>query len=1826
MSSTIDERIVQMQFDNRQFESGVQTSLKSLDRLKDGLNLDGSAKSLQNLEKAGRSFSLANVANSVESIASRFTNLGLIGVTTLQRITNSAITTGTQLVKSLTLDPVMSGFSEYETKMNAITTILTNTQDKGTTLDDVNETLQELNEYADKTIYNFSEMTRNIGTFTAAGVDLETSAKAIKGIANLAAGSGSSAQQASTAMYQLSQALAAGRVTLQDWNSVVNAGMGGQLFQNALKETAKQMGIVVDESVSFRESISAKNGDTWLTSDVLIKTLEKFAEDETLVKAATQVKTVTQLIDTMKESVQSGWAVSWEYIIGDKDQATSILTAISDGFNNIIAPSTEARNSTLKFWNENGGRDAIIEGLAAAFKTLSDVLKPIGDAFNEVFPPMTGERLVEISQKFRDLLTNFKISEQTSENLKRTFQGLFSVLNIGKEAVFAAGSAFGKLIGYVAPAGDGILSFTAIIGDFLTGINNAIEEGDLFNKTFDTIEKIISPIANTIKKALDAISDGLESFSSGGASGFIDFIGTLSDNASPLDTFGSILDKVFGGISSLFESSLPIFSQFGDVVSSVFSKISEIISGADLDTLAGLFNIGALASVTIGIKNFTDSLSGVTDSVSGVFEGISGVFEGINGVFEGIGDTMTAYQKSLKSNTLLKMAASIAILSASLVALSMIDSDKLAGSLVAITVLFGELYGSMALMDKLSMSSGFTGIAKMSATMISLSASILVLSTALVKISSLDWDELLRGLVGIGSISAILVKSASSLSSASGGLIKGSTGLLIFASSIRVLVGAVEDLGSLDAASLAKGLIGVGTLCAELALFLKLTNFDGMGLKSGTGILLLSASLNVLAFAVSKFAELSVAGLAKGLAGVAVVLTEIGAFSKITGGTGGLMGTALSMTVLGGSMLIFAEAISIMGSMPMEQIGKGLLTMGGALAEIAVAMSVMPKGMLINAAALVVVSNALVTLSGAMTNLSSMSWQGVATSLVSLAGAMTIIVIAVNAMTGALAGAAALFVVSAAISVFTPALLALSQLSLSEVGIALLTLAGSFTVLGVAALVLSPITPSLLALAAAVALFGAAALAVGVGIGAFATGLSALAVSGVAGASALVTIVVSLASTIPVLIAQIGKGIIALADVITEGAPSIGAAITALALAIIKMVDDVIPDFVKVVIKLIDTLLKTLADHIPSIVQSGFDILIGLLKGIRDNIGEVVTVAVELVLEFLEAVNAQTPALADGAFKFVINFIDAIGDAIRKNAPKLAEVMVGLAKDMVQGLIDGLFAGVNSVKEGISELGESAISGLKELLKIASPSKVFKELGLYTSEGFAIGISDNAKLANTAADNLGLGIVKALKDTLLIRSPSKVTRDEVGRYVVQGIAEGITADMSAEEAASKKAQNIVSAFQEEFDKFDLDTETSELEYQLWEKLNGKTATDAEKAAANLALLSNKLQNQAEKVKLYQAQYQTTIENVGAQAEETQDAYNKLLQAQIDLLDLSDQLNEARSTETSRNKDALQRYNEYLFEYQDVLQSQGFTLDEIKKAASEASGYNPNSMTSDMSFDVNSAVSDAMSTVQTSYANTAESTFGSLTSNFSSWGATYANAIGDAIQNGSVQVDGSVRSMLQNCIATIRAQQPNWTEGASYLVSGFVNGIRQNIALAAQEAANMASEAYRAAMNTLEIHSPSRRFSELGMYVDLGFAEGIKQYSDVSSSETEKMAEKAVTGFSAVIDHISEMINSDVDLTPTIKPVLDMDELQRDSSKIGGLFEKYSGLDLSGSLGRARFTSSITKASTNERAPVTENGGGNTYNYFSQNNYSPKALSRTEIYRQTKNLYSKLKGR
>ena len=366
MSTTIDHQVVEMRFDNKQFESNVSTTMSTLDKLKTKLNMSGAAKGFDEINTSVKNVNMNPLGNAVESVSAKFSALQVMGVTALANITNSAVNAGKNIVKSLTIAPITTGFNEYELKMNSVQTIMAST---GESLATVNQYLNELNEYSDKTIYSFQDMTSNIGKFTNAGVKLEDAVLAMQGISNEAALSGASANEASRAMYNFSQALSAGFVKLIDWKSIELANMATKEFKEQLIQTAVEVGTLKEgadgmydvvnviskanaSSLNATKNFNDSLGNQWMTTEVLIETLRKYADETTDIgkkanEAATKVKTFTQLMDTLKESAQSGWAQTWELFVGDFEEARNLFTELSDIFGGIIGDSANRRNNFL---------------------------------------------------------------------------------------------------------------------------------------------------------------------------------------------------------------------------------------------------------------------------------------------------------------------------------------------------------------------------------------------------------------------------------------------------------------------------------------------------------------------------------------------------------------------------------------------------------------------------------------------------------------------------------------------------------------------------------------------------------------------------------------------------------------------------------------------------------------------------------------------------------------------------------------------------------------------------------------------------------------------------------------------------------------------------------------------------------------------------------------------------------------------------------------------------------------------------------------------------------------------------------------------------------------------------------------------------------------------------------------------------------------------------------------------------------------------------------------------------------------------------------------
>ena len=880
------------------------------------------------------------------------------------------------------------------------------------------------------------------------------------------------------------------------------------------------------------------------------------------------------------------------------------------------------------------------------------------------------------------------------------------------------------LLGGLGTLGDGILSVTATIGDWLVGVDEAAKKGDVFNRVCQTIAGIIGTVVSKIRDFINVLKDtfavpGLEVFQAlleriqARIGQVIDAAGNMGAGVSAAaDAMGSALanNKFLQLLQALFNGVKTIAGGIMSVLGNLAGSMVEAISDADFSGLIDLLNGASLGAIAVGITKFLKNLTSAFDDVGSLLDNVKGILDGVRGCFE-------AYQTQLKAGTLLKIASAIAILAASIVAISLIDSDKLTASLGAITVLFAELMASMAIFSRIS--GEVTGVLKSTTAMLAISSSVLILASALKKISDLDAGQLTVGLVGIAGLMTAMVAASKVMGSGSSTIIKGSAQMLIFAGAIKVLAGVCTDLAQLDLAGLTKGLVGVGVLLAEVSLFMNTAQFSGKSLTTAAGILVLSSAMKVFASACKDFGQMNIGELVKGLSSIGALLLEITAFTKLTGSAKGLMSTGLAMIEIGAAMKIFASAMADFGNMSLAEIGKGLLAMGGALAEVALATKLMPKNMVALGTGLIAVGAALELVADSLNKMGGMSWESVAKGLVTLGVSLLELAAGLKLMNGSLAGSAAVLVAAGALAVLTPVLFTLGSMSWESIVKGLVAVAGAFGVIGAAGAILTPLVPTILGLAGAFALIGVGAvgigaglLAIGAGLSAIAIGVTALATSLGAGvtviAAGLTSIITGIAALIPAIAEKFGEAIVAFCQVITDGAPAIGEAVKALVLTLVDVLVECVPAIANGALELIAGVLDALVTYTPQIVDSIVQFLVEVLNGIARNLPDLIQAAVNVLMSFFSGV---VQALSSIDVSTLVQGIAGIG--------LLSAIMVALGA--VAGLIPGAMVGVLGMGAVIAELA-LVLAAVGALAQIPGLSWLISEGGkLLESVGVAIG-------------------------------------------------------------------------------------------------------------------------------------------------------------------------------------------------------------------------------------------------------------------------------------------------------------------------------------------------------------------------------------------------------------------------------------------------------------------------------------------------------------------------
>ena len=1396
MSVAVDDRIVRFSVDDSSLVKKGPSIVDMLGKMKEALNFSHSAKGLQDIEKAAKNINWGSMATGAEVFTNKISALGIMGITAIQRYTNQALGAVENFAKELTTRPIFTGFSEYEIKMDAIQTILTNTAKAGTTLDDVNRVLGDLNQYADLTIYNFAEMTRNIGTFTAAGIGLDDAAAAIKGISNVAAASGVNATKAAGAMYQLSQGMAAGVIRLQDWMSIEQAGMGGQLFQDALIETARIHDVKIDQMIKKQGSFRYTLQEGWLTAEIMSETLQKFTGDLTdeqlraigyseeqiasiqetaknAVAAATEVKTVTQLIDTMKESVQSGWSVSWEYIIGDKQQATETLTRIKDAFDAMLAPSTEARNNALKIWNELGGREAAIEGFVNIFTGIKAVVDSITGVVDKILPDIDGYDLIAFSKGFEQVTRVFKMSGDTAIDLEKTLDGLGVVLKFigrGVLAVLSPLKTFGKAIGGMLSS---LLHFTAVLGGWLSGFDKAVDRSRYLSENvgsiyegfklmfgafksayvpsisfdldlrFEGVQNMIKSASNALATFRTNLDNGVQEFKTNaknaaskaaatmlsGVSAVVKWIeGALTSVGNGLAAVGSGIKAVGDGIFGFVRGTADSFHRLVNA----FSEAWSVEAIRDITLTAVLVGVGkGIKKAIEGAKGIITSFVDVMKSIGGTFGSISGAIKSVSEAIKSVGDSIQAFNKSIKARTLLTMAAAIAILAGSMVLLSYVNPDNFVLSFAAVTAFLTELTLVMKALDGLD----GTGIGAATIGLVLLSSAVAIMAAAVSSISkNIDNSNALSVLGSLVTIVVGLVGAAVTLSkyvSNPGQLITTSIGLIVLASAFRTISKAIAAFGAIDPTTLKNGLVGLGVMLAEVAAFIRFAKLDQ--LKQGKKVIAeIAISLLIMVGAVAILGNMQVDKLVVGLASVAALLVSLGVAVALmkNANMSKVAPTVLAMAL---ALNMFLIPIAALGSMDTNKLVQGLTAMGVVVLGLTVA---------------------LVALGAANKYIGSFT--GVSVALIALGLALNLLI--------------------APIAI-------LGSLPLEMLKVGLIAIAGAMGVLIVSAALLSPLTVSLLAVAGALALFGISVLGIGSGISALAgaflklAGVTALGASAVV--AALTTIISGLVLIIPQILGKLGEGIVSM--------------ITAIAVSIVDNAG-ILLDKLGV---LLDKILLWLAQHAPALFETAAVLIL------------------QFVITMIQAIDKYAPLLVDAFVSMIINVINSIADTIRNDSQKIfaairnllsaiiefvlvciaellrlipgageelsdmvlgwkgkvqeylaPESMEAIAEDAVGGLEKGFKNGADDVGDAADTIAkeiEDALSGLPDSLK---------STGENAGAGLAKGLLGKKGSIKAAAIDVAGTVESAANERLQVRSPAR-TMIRTGKFAGEGLAIGL---------------------------------------------------------------------------------------------------------------------------------------------------------------------------------------------------------------------------------------------------------------------------------------------------------------------------------------------------------------------------------------------------------------------------------------------------------------------
>lgn len=1358
--SFIDDRIVKMQFDNEKFESGVDTSIKSIDKLKESLNFDESVKSLDKLENAGRSFSFDGLGVAIDEIGRKFSNMEIIGMTALMNLTNRAVDAGIRLLKSFSVDQISTGWNTYAEKTSAVQTIMAATADDYYNIEQqaeaVNKQMELLSWFTDETSYDLLAMTANVGKFTANNVGLEESVKAMQGIANWAAISGSNAEQASRVMINMAQALGSGTVMTQDWMSVETASMATAEFKQQVLDTAVQMGKLKKASdgtiktikkgtevtvANFRGTLSEK----WFSSDVLVEVLnqygmavEKVQElseilDETAsstmdyvdeynngnldlaalaeetgteledlkrlfeelsteemkfsmktFRAGQEAKTFQEAIDSVKKAADSSWGAIFEKIFGSYDEAKRVWTDLANYLYDAFITPLDRLEDIFDIWKDTAGRGYFMDALYNIGPAIQRLIAPIKEVFEEVFGKKSegawARTLTNLSASIYDFVKNLDWSEEGAKRFKDIIRGIISVFDIFKQVVSAVSPVIKDVFSKALDFG---LDIAATVGRWITNFSESAKETNLFGTAVEKVKTAFQKIKNFVTTVIDKITSFKNNLKDGIDTEKIDALvasfGKLAKSTSLVSDIFTTLSLALGYIIDLARD---IITKVVGAIKKIFEELD--INFSDGNLLDGIIKL--LAAITA--FDITKAATGIQWSISTIAE----AFRGLMWEFE--------------AAALKEFATAILILTASLVILSAIPTEKIWNGVAAIAALFAILakafdvmYGFEAWAKKgkfLDVVGGsltafiesynFTRITK---GLQSIATAVLELAVAMFVLSSLPTDKLITSLSAVVILIVVLVQAIKNLQKQN--LSLSVVMITSLATAVVILSAAMKILSTIPTEQLFTGLLSIYLIINMLTEVFRKKDLVDSPLKLAVAMEALGVAMILFATSLKIISAMSWSELAVGLAGFAgtllLVTAALAVLSK-TGWTG-----AGPILVVAVAMNAMASALKIFSTLSWSELAIGLLGFAGSLAAVSGALILMAKygGDKLSKASgsILVASIAMIALAGAVKMFASMNTDQLTAGLVGLSVALLALIVA---------GSNAMY-----------------------------------------------IAPGLYAIGASMLMISAAALIGGAGLVLLSSGIAALGAAIIAFCSSILVARELIVKALPTILLVFSEFINTfISTVANSGAVIFNAFKT-----------------------LVTAMVSALGTAVPQLVNLGGDLLIALLSGIASRIDTITLLAVLIVVKFLEAIAKSLPALAQSIADLILGLINTVADTIRNNTQAFYNAIGNLLSSILELLITGLQRVIMLFPGG--QLLADKMEGWKTSIYEALVRTDLEPAGEDYIAGLEAGIDKGLDSAADAAEDGGSDISSAFSEAL-----SGDSGFDIGSMFANNMADGLS--------------------------------------------------------------------------------------------------------------------------------------------------------------------------------------------------------------------------------------------------------------------------------------------------------------------------------------------------------------------------------------------------------------------------------------------------------------------